>query len=79
MNLTFGNLTDSYKHLLCSHDQFFMDCRICQMLTLLCINKYDRQLPWLPKDVCKLIFQALLKRPYRYDHKKWKCLAAEAA
>lgn len=72
MNLTFSSFI--FEDIRCSHKNLEMYCRRCQIFTLLCINSYDRQLPWLPKDVCKLIFKQLIKR------RPWpKCIAAEAA
>jgi hypothetical protein len=40
----------------CPHGEFYERCPICTMVFFLCVNRYERQLPWLPKDVCKLIF-----------------------
>jgi hypothetical protein len=76
MNLTVGSFIneDIFTDMRCSHNISKMSCQRCQIFNLLCINHYDRQLPWLPKDVCKLIFKQLIKlRPW------WKAVAAEAA
>jgi hypothetical protein len=76
MNIAF----DSYHYLLCHHGTLDMICSTCQILTLLCINKYHRELPWLPEDVCKLIFEKLLNPLYQREKTPpLKCLAAEAA
>jgi hypothetical protein len=49
--------SDYFKRSLCPHGALFKEgCPTCMMVVFLCINHYDRQLPWLPKDICKLIF-----------------------
>lgn len=61
---------------LCRHDKLYHDCRRCQMTTLLCINQHG-ELPWLPKDVCKLIAKHL-RTLYQWQYSS-ACISASAA
>ena len=44
----------------CRHGSPLIECRHCQMLAFLCINRHYECLPWIPPEVCKMIYNALI-------------------
>jgi hypothetical protein len=82
------NREDSYIGIVrCRHEKTEADCPQCQMLAFLCVNSYSKELPFILKDLSKLIFKELKMIYFRewqaqisfFEANRWHFIVREPA